>query len=107
MNDPYVYKGTNVLINKLNIKDEKALDQAETAYAIFVIDELKKSDFTFNSIFDGLKIHKAVFSDIYERVLNINKENKTRPKPGLFCCNDLLGHLSEAKSSVSVERNIL
>ncbi len=66
MNDPYVYKGTSVLINKLNIKDEKALDQAETAYAIFAIDELKKSDFTFNSIFDGLKIHKAIFSDIYE-----------------------------------------
>ena len=66
MNDPYVYKGTNVLINKLNIKDEKALDQAETAYALFAIDELKNSDFSFNSIFDGLKIHKTIFGDIYE-----------------------------------------
>lgn len=61
MNDPYVYEGTNVLKNKLNIKDEKALNQAETAYALFAIDELKNSDFVFDSIFDGLKIHSAVF----------------------------------------------
>lgn len=66
MKDPYVYKDTNVLINKFDIKDEKQLDQLETSYALFAIDALRISDFQINSIFDCLKIHKIIFGDIYE-----------------------------------------
>lgn len=66
MKDPYVYEGTNVLINKLNIRDEKKLDSMESSYAVFNIDSLKNSDFQINNIFDCLKIHKHIFSDIYE-----------------------------------------
>ena len=65
MRDPYVYDGTNVLINKLNIKDNDKLDKAETAFVILAIQELKNSDFNVNSIFDCLKIHKRLFSAVY------------------------------------------
>lgn len=66
MKDPYVYEGTNVLINKLNIKDEQKIDEAETSFAILEIDSLRHSSFKINSIFDALLIHKRLFSDIYE-----------------------------------------
>ena len=66
MKDPYVYEGTNVLINKLNIKDPKVLDKAETDFAIIAIEKLKKSDFEINTIFDCLQIHKVLFSGVYE-----------------------------------------
>jgi len=66
MNDPYVYKGTNVLINKLNIKDSKTLNKAETDFAILGITKLRKSKFEIASIFDGLTIHKILFSRLYE-----------------------------------------
>ena len=66
MRDPYVYEGTNVLINRLDIKDEKALDKAETELAIFAIEQLKLDSFTMNSILDALKIHKYLFGDLYE-----------------------------------------
>ena len=66
MKDHYVYEGTNVLINLLNIKDEKELDETESEYAILNIDALKNSDFQINSIFDCLKIHKEIFGDLYE-----------------------------------------
>lgn len=65
MKDPYTYEGTDVLINKLNIKDEKKLEEKETAFALFAIDALKNSDFELNTIFDCLEIHKHLFSDLY------------------------------------------
>ncbi len=66
MKDPYVYEGTDVLINKLNIKDNKELDAVESEYAIFNIDVLKNSGFQINTIFDCLLIHKHIFSDLYD-----------------------------------------
>ncbi len=66
MRDPYVYEGTDVLINKLNIRDAKELDVAETEYALFAIDELKNSSFQIENIFDCLKIHDALFGELYE-----------------------------------------
>lgn len=30
--DPYVYEGTDVLINKLNIRDSEKLDKAESDF---------------------------------------------------------------------------
>ena len=65
MRDPYVYEGTDILINKLNIKDEKQLNQIETSFAIFAIDELKNSEFQIESIFDCLEIHRRLFADLY------------------------------------------
>lgn len=66
MKDSYVYEGTNVLINKLDIRDGKELDKVESDFAILNIAELKSSSFEINTIQDCLLIHKHLFSDIYE-----------------------------------------
>ena len=66
MRDPYVYEGTDVLINKLNIKDSKTLDEAESGFTGLAVNELRKSAFQINSIFDCLNIHKELFHKIYE-----------------------------------------
>lgn len=66
MNDPYVYKNSDVLINKLNIKDKDELEKTETQFVIFETDVLKQSNFSISSIHDCLKIHKFLFCDIYE-----------------------------------------
>ena len=66
MKDPYLYEGTNVLKNLLDIHDEQKLDSVESGYAIINIDALKNSDFELKSIFDVFTIHKIIFEDIYE-----------------------------------------
>lgn len=66
MTDPYVYKGTNVLKNKLGIQDEEELDRAESEYALLNIDILKHSSFEINNIFDCFEIHKQIFGDLYD-----------------------------------------
>ena len=64
--DPYVYKGTTVLINKLGIKDEAKLDQAETNSVILATNALRRSDFQISTIFDCLEIHRRLFKSLYE-----------------------------------------
>ena len=81
MNDLYVYKGTSVLIDYLNIKDEQQLSRAESDFAIIAIEKLKKSNFSFDSIYDCLTIHKELFSRLYSwagqsRTINIYKGEK-------------------------------
>lgn len=66
MKDPYVYEGTNVLINKLNIKEESILDKAESDTAGLSISRLRHSNFEINTIFDVLEIHKQLFIRLYE-----------------------------------------
>lgn len=66
MKDPYVYEGTNVLINKLGIRDGKELDKTESEFTILNLAELKSSSFEINTIQDCLLIHKHLFSDVYE-----------------------------------------
>ena len=66
MKDPYVYEGTNVLINKLDIRDGKELDKTESEFTILNLAELKSSSFEINTIQDCLLIHKHLFSDVYE-----------------------------------------
>ncbi len=78
MRDPYVYDGTSVLINKLNIKDDSTLDKAESDFVGLAANQLRHGGFQINSILDGLKIHKYLFSNLYEwagspRIIDIYK----------------------------------
>lgn len=76
--DPYVYPGTTVLKNKYNIKDEKELDKAESAFSGLGMNYLRRIDFRFNSIDDCYEIHKTMFYKLYDwagkpRTINIFK----------------------------------
>jgi len=78
--DPYVYKGTNILINKLNIRDEQELIDIETQFFIAnVLDipsALHKIDFSLHGSVQ--QIHQLLFENIYSwagefRTVNIYK----------------------------------
>lgn len=78
----YCYKNTNVLVNKLNIKDKEKLKNAEieiTAYALAEAEiNFIKGKFDIKHLLD---IHKFIFEDIYYfagkyRNVNISKGNE-------------------------------
>jgi cell filamentation protein len=76
--DPYVYEGTDILVNKLNIRDSEKLDKAESDFASLAISQLRNEDFKIDSIFDLLEIHRRLFSALYDwagkpRTINIYK----------------------------------
>ena len=79
MKDPYVYDGTNVLVNIPNIKEQNKLDDYETTMANLGIIKLLKEYPDLEKVIDIFLIHKLIFENVYEwagqcRTINIFKE---------------------------------
>ena len=83
----YCYPGTEVLINKLNIREASDLFQAEKELTYIRLQELQENPITGEFDFSHLKaIHRYIFQDIYEwagrpRTVEIGKGN-----PFLYGC---------------------
>ena len=81
INSRYTYKGTDVLVNKLDIKDEKKLEKYERKMVAFKLATINEVDFP--KVFDEKRlkfIHSYLFCDVYDfagmyRIENIIKEN--------------------------------
>ncbi len=77
----YCYPGTDILINKLDIKDRAKLEELENALIVFKIYELRKKEITGNFDLEHLlSIHKYLLFDLYDfagklRTENIAKDN--------------------------------
>ena len=80
----YCYKGTNVLINKLNITNDEELYNAEMELVSLRIYELNEKPLKGNFDFKYLKnIHKYLFQDVYKWAGEIRNCNIA--KQDLFC----------------------
>ena len=80
MHDPYLYADVPVLKNKLGIRNQKLLDEAEADYVVFRLKDLAMNplsgDYHTKHL---LEMHKYIFQDIYEwagepRSIQIYKE---------------------------------
>ena len=85
----YCYPNSNVLKNKLNIKDEQELFEAEKKLTLIRLQELQKKPVNGNFDYKHLKaIHRYIFQDVYNwagklRTVEIGKGN-------LFCTTEFL-----------------
>ncbi|MDR1453238.1 MAG: Fic family protein [Candidatus Margulisbacteria bacterium] len=79
MADPYLYSGSETLINLFDERSEQALEKIEADYTSLrlrqLLDNPLNSDFNFTLL---CKTHKFIFQDIYEwagkiRIINIEK----------------------------------
>ncbi|MCM1159155.1 MAG: Fic family protein [Bacteroidales bacterium] len=91
----YCYPDTEILINKLNIKNKENLFQAEKKLTFIRIQELQQHPIAGNFDFPHLrKIHKYIFQDIYNwageiRTVEIGKGN-------LFCTTSCIQSYGES-----------
>lgn len=80
-NSIYCYKNSNVLINKLNIKDAIELEKYERKITLLKLYELRQNNLLGNfDIYHFIGIHRFLFEDIYPfaglfRNENISKGN--------------------------------
>lgn len=82
--DPYVYEGTNVLKNKLNLRDDNVLKAAEAALTTARLAELHQNPMKGNFDLRHLqKIHGYIFQDIYDWAGKIRTVDIA--KSTLFC----------------------
>jgi len=67
MRDPYLYESVPVLVNKLNIQEQRLLDEAEADYVVFRLKDLTmnplKGDYHTEHF---LKFHQFIFQDLYD-----------------------------------------
>ncbi len=76
LSSKYCYPGTNVLKNKLDIKDRAKLEKLENALIVFKIYELRKKGITGNFDFDHLlSIHRYLLFDLYDFAGELRTEN--------------------------------
>ena len=78
MKDPYTYEGTNVLINKADIRNQEKLDEFETTMVQLALIDLMKREYVINTVFDIYTIHRLLFQEVYDwagkkRTINIYK----------------------------------
>jgi cell filamentation protein len=75
-NSKYCYPGTTILKNKLDIKDEKLLKEADSLYSAQRLLELQDQPVSGNYDLNHLKkIHYYIFRDLYEFAGNIREED--------------------------------
>ena len=80
MRDIYLYEGTDVLKNLLNIHDKEELEEAESGYVTYRLKEIAVNPLPGEyDYIHLLKMHQYIFQDMYEwagqqRKLNIYKE---------------------------------
>ena len=87
--DYYCYPDSSVLKNKLNIKDEKALNEAEREITAIKTLELIDKPLNGELDFDYIKrLHKHLFSDIYDWAGELRKTDIS--KGNIFCQHELI-----------------
>lgn len=80
MRDIYLYEDCPVLKNKLSIKEQKKLEEAEADFVVYRLKELAMNPLKGNYDYEHfLQMHKYIFQDLYEwagmqRKMNIFKE---------------------------------
>lgn len=75
-NSLYCYEGTNVLINKLDIKNNSTLQRAENKIVLAKLFELRKNKMIGNFDIDHfVGIHRYLFEDIYPFAGKFRNEN--------------------------------
>ncbi len=80
MRDPYLYEDVDVLKNKLGIKEQDLLDDAEADYVVYRLKDLAINSLPGDYHTDHfLKIHFVIFQDVFEwagipRTISIYKE---------------------------------
>ena len=93
MADPYLYEGSTVLRNKLDILDEKTLDLVEAEQSRAKMMVLYKKGFQNFSPVGLCEIHKFLFDGIYSwagqyRIINIEKRERLLGGRSVWYSND-------------------
>lgn len=117
MSDPFIYKNSNVLKNKLNLKSQKELDQYESAVFQLSFTNLIDEGFKITSTLDILKLHQQLFGEVYDwageiRTINIEKRevvlaglsvtygDKNNIKKDLIKLNETLNNLKINENNI-------
>jgi cell filamentation protein len=89
--DPYVYEGTNTLVNRFGLIDSRELSQAERAITGVATAYLEANPIRGNYDLDHLKaIHRKLFEEIYGWAGRTRKKGFISKGSSLFCAAEYI-----------------
>lgn len=95
--DPYVYAGSKVLINKFGLRDDDELWAVERAITGVVAAELEEHPLKGTFDLEYLRsIHKALFEEIYDWAGCIREKGFISKGKSLFCSAEFIQPYSDA-----------
>lgn len=101
----YCYPGTDVLINKLDIRDEEKLKEVEKVYTLFRLSELYVSDPADPPDLKVLLgIHRRIFQDLYEFAGELRKEMISKGHSSFAHPDFIESHLKRIFNELQQER---
>src|SRR5690554_5694520 len=83
MKDPFVYKDTNISINKLDLRNQELLDQFESTMFQLSFMKILEEGFVINSVNDVLILHKLLFEEVYDWAGTARTSNSRKQEPVL------------------------
>ncbi len=101
MNDPYVYPGTDVLVNHFNVRDEDRLGRIERLVSFEAMVELMRDASRERSFdFDTLAwIHRRLFEDVYPFAGELRTVEISKPETVLSGRSIRYGHPRDIAST--------
>ena len=89
MRDPYLYENSDVLKNKLDIRTQDELNDAEADYVVYRLKELAMNSLPGEYNTEHLlKMHHYIFQDLYEWAVIIKLQgNRTNVRISLYFFN--------------------
>ncbi|MGN1013318.1 MAG: Fic/DOC family protein [Clostridia bacterium] len=105
INSQYTYKGTDILKNKLNIKDEELLKEYETRIVAFKIATISSAKLPKGYTPERLKfINKYLFEEVYEFAGEYRKENITKENFRFSEFEYIEDNINRIFSSINIEQ---
>lgn len=106
-NSIYCYKGTNILINKLGIKDLPTLLEYESKITAVKLLALRKQGITGNFDEEHLKsIHRYLFEDIYPFAGKLRNENIAKGQFMFAQCEFIEPELQKLLKQLQAEKEM-
>lgn len=104
MKNPYVYRDSDVLINKTDIKEKIKLDKFESRISNLALVMLFKSDFKINGTNDIFRSDQILFENVYDSAGKSRTINIYRGEPilnGLSVAYSLCNLMDRYLSSIN------
>jgi cell filamentation protein len=84
LTDPYIYPGTDVLINKFGFRNQADLDKVESDFTVLKLAELSERPLPGNYDISHLReMHKYAFEDVFDWAGNFRTINIEKPEQAL------------------------
>lgn len=103
--DPACYPGTDVLINKLDLRDPDLLDAAEAEFAAIAVEQIELEGPPFD--LDYLcRLHRQLFSEVYDWAGQVRNVDISKGQTRFCTASRIVPEVNRLLGSLAIRNNL-